>query len=109
MSCFQMRRFLCSCVAVVVVLSSVFVMNVAAEEPDVADMVQRGLQFLAEGQNEKGQISPKIGSGVTALAVTAALRHGVELDEPRLAKSLKALEGYVHPDGGIYGSDRLRN
>ena len=40
-----------------------------------------GFHFLAQAQNEKGQISPRIGSGVTALAVTAALRHGIALDE----------------------------
>jgi squalene-hopene/tetraprenyl-beta-curcumene cyclase len=64
---------------------------------------------LGNAQNEKGQLSPRIGSGVTALAVTAALRHGIALDEPHVAKAMKAMEAYVHPDGGIYGSDRVRN
>lgn len=42
-----------------------------AAEPKLDEMMQRGFEFLAQGQNEKGQISPRIGSGVTALAVTA--------------------------------------
>jgi hypothetical protein len=80
-----------------------------ADEPNLDDIAHRGLHYLANQQNDKGQISPRIGSGATALAVTAGLRLGVELEEPHLAKGLKALEGYVHPDGGIYGSDRVRN
>jgi squalene-hopene/tetraprenyl-beta-curcumene cyclase len=86
-----------------------FVRTAQAAEPKLQDVVDRGFAFLAKAQNEKGQISPRIGSGVTALAVTAALRHGKALDDPHVAKALKALEGYVHPDGGIYGSDRVRN
>ena len=86
-----------------------FALTAQAAEPKLEDVVDRGFEFLAKAQNEKGQISPRIGSGVTALAVTAALRHGMALDEPHVAKALKALEGYVHPDGGIYGSDRVRN
>jgi squalene-hopene/tetraprenyl-beta-curcumene cyclase len=102
-------HFLSACAVAVVLLGSCFVASARAEDSKFDDMVHRGLRFLADAQNEKGQISPRIGSGVTALAVTAGLRHGVELDEPHMAKALKALEGYVHPDGGIYGSDRVRN
>jgi squalene-hopene/tetraprenyl-beta-curcumene cyclase len=83
--------------------------SVRASEPDLKDVVSRGLAFLQQAQNEKGQISPRIGSGVTSLAVTAALRNGRTLDDPLVAKGLKSLEAYVHPDGGIYGSDRVRN
>ncbi len=82
---------------------------VRAAEPKLEDVVRRGFEFLANAQNDKGQFSPRIGAGVTALAVAAAARHNVPLDEPHLAKALKALEGYVQADGGIYGNDRLRN
>jgi squalene-hopene/tetraprenyl-beta-curcumene cyclase len=91
------------------VLSSCFAASAWAKDPELEQIVEKGLRFLGEAQNDKGQISPRIGAGVTALAVTAGLRHGVELDEPHMAKALKALEGYVHPDGGIYGSDHVRN
>jgi hypothetical protein len=80
-----------------------------AAEPDLKDVVSRGFDFLAKAQNDKGQISPRIGSGVTSLAVTAALRNGRKLDNPLVSKGLEALEEYAHPDGGIYGSDRVRN
>ena len=102
----QMLRF---CLVLLLGVGTGFVATAKAAEPDLEEMFDRGFRFLASAQNEKGQISPRIGSGVTALAVTAAIRHGVELDEPHLAMALKAIEGFVHPDGGIYGNDRLRN
>ena len=72
-------------------------------------LAKRGLDFLSKSQDEKGTLSPRAGSGITSLAVTAALRHGRPLDDPFVAKGLKALEGFVKPDGGIYLGDRLRN
>ncbi len=81
-----------------------------ASGPSMADVAARGLEYLREtGQNEDGVFSPRVGSGVTSLAVTAALRLGCPLDDPLVAKGLKALEGYVQPDGGIYGNGRLKN
>lgn len=50
-----------------------------------------------------------MGSGITSLAVTAALRLDRPLEDPLVARGLKAVIGYVQADGGIYGSDRLRN
>jgi squalene-hopene/tetraprenyl-beta-curcumene cyclase len=68
------------------------------------------LKYLRDkGQHEDGTLSPRIGSGVTSLTVTAALRHGRPLDDPLVARGLAAMEKFVQPDGGIYGSDRLRN
>ncbi|HEX4414633.1 MAG TPA: prenyltransferase/squalene oxidase repeat-containing protein [Lacipirellulaceae bacterium] len=93
----------------VILICAVAVGNIRAAEPELKDIVSRGFDYLAKAQNDKGQISPRIGSGVTSLAVTAALRNGRKLDDPLVAKGFKALEAYVHPDGGIYGSDRVRN
>lgn len=71
--------------------------------------VQRGIEFLrTKGQGEDGLFTGKAGPGVTALALTGALRNGVGVDDPMVAKGLKALEGFIKPDGGIYG-DRLKN
>lgn len=76
----------------------------------MAEVAARALEYLREaGQDENGAFSPRVGSGVTSLAVTAALRHGCPLDDPLVAKGLAALEGYVKPDGGIYGNGRLKN
>ncbi len=74
------------------------------------EIVGRGLDYLKnEGQGPDGMFSPRAGSGITSLALTAALRHGVSLDDPLVTRGLKALEGCVKPDGGIYLGDRLRN
>jgi hypothetical protein len=82
----------------------------AVDKAKLDGVVTKGLTYLREtGQGDNGMLSPRVGSGVTSLAVTAALRHGVAIDDPLVAKGLKAIEGVVKPDGGIYASDRLRN
>ncbi|AMV31553.1 hypothetical protein VN12_05500 [Pirellula sp. SH-Sr6A] len=78
--------------------------------PDKKAVVERALRYLRiEGQAADGTFSIEAGPGVTALVLTAMLRHKVGLDDPALAKGLKALEGFVKPDGGIYGNGRLMN
>jgi len=72
--------------------------------------VERGLAYLRDkGQAADGTFTLQAGPGITALAVTSALKNGRPLDDPIVAKGLKALEGFVKPDGGIYGNGRLRN
>ena len=73
-------------------------------------IVKQGLAYLAkQGQSDQGTFSDRVGPGVTALALTSALRNGQTADEPMVAAGLKALESYVKPDGGIYGNGRLKN
>lgn len=73
-------------------------------------VVDKGLRFLAEtGQSPAGTFSDSAGPGVTALAITAALRNGKDVDDPMVKKGLVALEQFVKPDGGIYGNGRLKN
>jgi squalene-hopene/tetraprenyl-beta-curcumene cyclase len=86
--------------------------NAAKETADSVrqQSVERGLHFLREhGQAADGTFSIQAGPGLTALAITAALRNGLPVDDPMVAKGLKALEGFVKPDGGIYGNGRLKN
>jgi squalene-hopene/tetraprenyl-beta-curcumene cyclase len=72
--------------------------------------VEKGLVFLRDkGQAADGTFTRRVGPGLTALALTAALRNGRPVDDPMVAKGLKALEGFAKPDGGIYGSGQLRN
>ncbi len=72
--------------------------------------VQRGLKYLAEqGQADDGTFTAQAGSGLTSLAILAALRNGADVDDPMVAKGLKAMEKFVQPDGGIYGGGRLKN
>ena len=74
------------------------------------EVVDKGLQYLSKhGQAADGTFSAQAGPGLTALAVTAALRNGRTIDDPMVSKGLKALEGFVKPDGGIYGGGRLKN
>lgn len=74
------------------------------------EIIAKGLKYLAEaGQSDRGTFSDRVGPGVTALALTGVLRNGRSLDDPMVAKGLQALEGFVKPDGGIYGNGRLKN
>jgi squalene-hopene/tetraprenyl-beta-curcumene cyclase len=73
-------------------------------------IIEKGLAYLAKkGQSDAGMFSDRVGPGVTALAITGALKNGRSVDDPMVAKGLKALEGFVKPDGGIYGNGRLKN
>jgi squalene-hopene/tetraprenyl-beta-curcumene cyclase len=68
--------------------------------------IARGIEFLrTKGQAEDGSYSPQAGPAVTALVTTAVLQSGRSPDDPQVAKSLKYLEQFVQPDGGIYKKD----
>lgn len=82
---------------------------VQGEAQQDSEAIQKGLEYLAQSQREDGTFSPEVGPGITALVVTAAIRCGRPLDDDMVAKGLKALEGFIKPDGGIYGGDRLKN
>ncbi|WP_425400501.1 prenyltransferase/squalene oxidase repeat-containing protein [Aeoliella sp.] len=98
------------CTAATLIATSVAHAQDTQTAPKLDEVVQSGLAYLRDtGQGENGMLSPRAGSGITSLAVTAALRHGCGLDDPLVARGLKALEGVVQADGGIYASDRLRN
>lgn len=77
---------------------------------DRAAVVADGVEYLrTAGQAEDGTFTAQAGPGLTAMVLTALLRNGVPVDDPMVAKGLKALEGFVKPDGGIYGNGRLKN
>ncbi len=65
--------------------------------------IDRGIDYLLQhGQAPDGSYSAEISPAVTALCVDGLLRNGRSPDDPAIAKSLKYLEGFVQPDGGIY-------
>lgn len=71
--------------------------------PSYAEMVARGSSFLLDmAQGENGAFSTVSDPAITALCVTALLRHGRSPDDPALKKSLEYLATFTHPDGGIY-------
>lgn len=81
-----------------------------AQQADRSEIIDRGLEYLRKkGQAQDRTLTSQAGSGITALAVTAALRNGVPLEDTLVARGLTAMEKVVQSDDGIYGSDRLRN
>jgi len=84
----------------------------AAKEPAPAEQidaqayqrtVDRAIRFLkTKGQAPDGSYAGFTGPGVTAVVTTGILRHGRTPEDPLVAKSLKYLEKFVRPDGGIY-------
>jgi len=69
-------------------------------------MVDRAIVFLStKGQATDGSFSGQLGPGVTAVVTTGILQQGRSPADPLVAKALEYLEGFVQPDGGIYGQD----
>ncbi len=64
--------------------------------------VARGVAFLESQQGDDGSFSKAAGPAVTGLVTTALLRHGRGVNDPVVAKSLKWLEKFVQPNGGVY-------
>jgi squalene-hopene/tetraprenyl-beta-curcumene cyclase len=73
--------------------------------------VARAIEYLrTTGQAADGSYSAAVSPAITAIVTTAILKHGRGVDDPLVAKSLKYLEGFVQPDGGIYAKDsRVQN
>jgi squalene-hopene/tetraprenyl-beta-curcumene cyclase len=71
-------------------------------DPKIDALVVKAVEYLAKHQSADGAFTPQAGVGVTALVATALLQNGRSPDDPLVARSLKFLEGYVQPDGGIY-------
>ena len=101
------------------VLSFVSTLAIAAERKPLATsaatsqrayeaMVAKGVAHLrTSGQAKDGSFSRHAGPGITALVTTALLRHGKSPDGPLVSKSLKYLESFVQPSGGIHGRESL--
>ncbi len=81
----------------------------APSADDLKDVVGKAAKFLASKQKDNGDLAPdpRVGPGVTALAVSALIRNGLD-DHAVVKKGLGFLEKNVKPDGGIY-SQGLEN
>src|SRR5687768_4718038 len=87
------RSFVVVCCAAVVSLAS----SARAQTKTYEQMVGQAIEFLAT--------NAQAGPAVTALVTAAILKHGRTPADPQVARSLKYLEGFVQPDGGIYAPD----
>jgi squalene-hopene/tetraprenyl-beta-curcumene cyclase len=82
----------------------------AGPDPQVySQIVSKAVEYLKTAQAPDGSYSKQTGPAVTALITTGLLRHGRTVTDPQIANSLKFLEGYVRPDGGIYDGEFYRN
>jgi squalene-hopene/tetraprenyl-beta-curcumene cyclase len=99
---------------VVAVAFSVLHLSFAASRADEKEFdrkafdnsVSKAIEYLrTSGQAADGSYSAQAGPAITAIVTAAVLKHGRSVDDPQVAKSLKYLEGFKHPDGGIYAKD----
>jgi squalene-hopene/tetraprenyl-beta-curcumene cyclase len=63
---------------------------------------QKGLEFLRNSQADDGSWTTNRTLGISGLAVIAALRNGLNADDPMVAKGLGFLSKNVQKDGGVY-------
>jgi squalene-hopene/tetraprenyl-beta-curcumene cyclase len=88
-------------------LFSRFVSAAETAKPDLRaeyeQVVAKAIGYLTTtGRAADGSYSSQAGPGVTALVTTSLMRHGRSPDDPSVSESLKYLEKFVQPDGGIY-------
>lgn len=70
--------------------------------------VDQAIEFLQnKALTPDGSYAPHAGPGVTAIVTAGLLRNGRAASDPLVAKSLKYLEHFIRPDGGIYAEDSL--
>ena len=76
----------------------------APSADDIKAVTDKAAAFLTTRQKENGDLAPdpRVGPGVTALAVGGLLRNGYPADHPVVANGLKYLEANIKDDGGVY-------
>lgn len=100
------RRHFLTATAAAGAASAVLSHLVWADDKSLEQVVTKGINFLAvKGQAVDGSYTKANGPGITGLVVAGILRNGRKPGDPAVAKSLKYLEGFIQPDGGIYGKE----
>ena len=70
--------------------------------------VDKAIAFLdTKARASDGSYAGFTGPGVTAVVTSGILRNGRSPDDPVVEPSLKYLEGFIQPDGGIYQKSTL--
>lgn len=96
-------RFFVTSLGAILLIQSMAIGQIRGSESDTLEKISaRGIRFLRTLQNDDGSFSPELGPGITALATSALLRHGISEDDPVVANGLRYLEQFVRDDGGIY-------
>lgn len=75
-------------------------------DEQIRTMVNKGIDFLrTKGHADDGSFSKESGSAVTSICVAAILKHRPEsVSDPLIQSSLKYIESFIRPDGGIYAN-----
>jgi squalene-hopene/tetraprenyl-beta-curcumene cyclase len=95
-----MRRLCLAVAALAVGFASLCpALSFAAEAKDLR---VKGIEYLRTAQADDGSFSAEAGPGVTAIVAASLLSSGVKADDPVVAKALEYLQGFIHPDGGVY-------
>lgn len=105
-----MRRILATMVCAVLACALVFPARLPAADQDLnktyEQAVNKAIEFLTtKSQDADGAYNAKAGPAITALVTASLLSHGRSPNDPQVAKSLKYLEGFVRPDGGIHAAE----
>ena len=76
----------------------------APSADDLKTVLDKAVKFLASKQKDNGDLAPdpRVGPGLTALAIAALVRNGYPTDNAVITKGLGFLEKNIQPDGGIY-------
>jgi squalene-hopene/tetraprenyl-beta-curcumene cyclase len=103
MNRFTRREWLQTAAAAPAVLASGSFTLATPSADDLKGVVEKAIKFLGSKQKDNGDLAPdpRVGPGLTALAVSALVRNG-HGDDPVVKKGLGFLEKNVHPDGGVY-------
>src|SRR5262245_23377016 len=97
------RRLLALATAVAVVTPAFSQSKIGPDPKDVQASIDKAYDFLKSRQKEDGSFEPARGEpGTTALIAAALIRLGKPIDDPVVAKALKALEKAAKKDGGVY-------
>ena len=73
------------------------------DQQKLQQTVDKGVAYLQlRSQSGDGAISPQVGIGVTALAVTALMQNGATPQDPAVARGLELVAASAQPDGGLY-------
>ncbi len=102
----QTRRHFLAATAAVGAASTLLPKLLWAEDKTAEQMVTKAIAFLTtKGQAADGSYTAVSGPGITALVVAGILRNGRSPDDPAVSKSLKYLDSFIQPDGGIYSPE----